>query len=544
MHREQRSVIYAALLLALAPAPLGAASFVYEGQLDDHGAPANGRYDIQLAVYRDAALGASVDAPVVFSAVDVSNGRFRLEFDARIDGSEHAWVEVAVRDAGSTRFSAIPGRTKAMQAPAAIGACWSSIGDSGSNPATHFLGTTDAQPLVLRTRNAQSLRIEPSAELFAGSPITANVIAGSSANGVTAGVRGATISGGGVPTGDSDPIFTNEAPNRVTDAYGTVGGGFANRAGDDAGTALDQTYATVGGGSQNIARDGSTTVAGGTRNSAIGFASTVGGGLGNSAQLLYSTVGGGTDNAAFGFASVVGGGQLNCAGGNNSWAGGKRAKVRPQVNPGGTGACSGLTYPGGSGDEGSFVWADSSQNADFVSTSTNQFLIRAEGGMAVNTNDPAGSDLRVNGTVRVDGTLRVDTLGTFSAGSPTLCRNIGNQIALCSSSRRYKDDIADLPPSLDAVLALRPVSYQWKVTGVPDIGFVAEEVAELDERLITRNDNGEIEGVKYERLSALLASAVQEMAAREQLQAREIDDLRKDLAELRTLIETQRTGDR
>ena len=177
MHREQRSVIYAALLLALAPAPLGAASFVYEGQLDDHGAPANGCYDIQLAVYRDAALGASVDAPVVFSAVDVSNGRFRLEFDARIDGSEHAWVEVAVRDAGSTRFSAIPGRTKAMQAPAAIGACWSSIGDSGSNPATHFLGTTDAQPLVLRTRNAQSLRIEPSAELFAGSPITANVIA-------------------------------------------------------------------------------------------------------------------------------------------------------------------------------------------------------------------------------------------------------------------------------------------------------------------------------------------------------------------------------
>jgi hypothetical protein len=69
-------------------------------------------------------------------------------------------------------------------------------------------------------------------------------------------------------------------------------------------------------------------------------------------------------------------------------------------------------------------------------------------------------------------------------------------------------------------------------------------VAELDERLITRNDSGEIEGVKYERLSALLASAVQEMAAREQLQAREIDDLRKDLAELRTLIETQRTGDR
>ena len=158
--------------------------------------------------------------------------------------------------------------------------------------------------------------------------------------------------------------------------------------------------------------------------------------------------------------------------------------------------------------------------------------------MAVNTNDPGSSMFRVNGTIRVD------TLGTNSAGAPTLCRNAGNQIALCSSSKRYKDDIADLPPSLNAVLALRPVSYRWKVTGTPDVGFVAEEVAKLDERLITRNEAGQIEGVKYERLSALLASAVQEMAAREQLQSGEIEQLRKELASLRTLIESQRKGDR
>lgn len=227
----------------------------------------------------------------------------------------------------------------------------------------------------------------------------------------------------------------------------------------------------------------------------------------------------------------------NCAGGDYSWAGGIFAKVRPAADPGGSGSCSGLTYPGGAGDAGTFVWADE-QAGDFISTGPNQFLIRAAGGMAVNVNNPGSSTFRVNGTIRVD------TLGTNSAGAPTLCRNIGNQIALCSSSKRYKDDIADLPPSLDAVLALRAVSYRWKANGAPDIGFVAEEIAELDERLITRNDNGEIEGVKYERLSALLASAVQEMAAREDLQAREIDQLRKDLAELRALVVTQRKGER
>jgi hypothetical protein len=546
--------VYAALLLALASAPLGAASFVYEGQLDDRGVPANGRYDVQLAVYPDLELGATLAEPMVFDAVEVVDGRFRLEFDAKLESGEPAWVALAVRDVGADAFSAIPGRTKATQAPAAIGACWSSVGDSGSNPATHFLGTTDAQPLVLRTGNVRSLRIEPSAELFAGTPITANVIAGSSANSVTAGVRGATIAGGGVPTGASDPNFTREAPNRVTDVYGTVGGGYANLAGDDAGTTVDRGFATVGGGLNNRAmRVASTvsggldnvsggdygTVGGGFANNSIGIQSTVGGGYRNMSTGNDSTVGGGFDNTASGWASTIAGGEDNCAGGERSWSGGTHAKVRPGVDSGGAGTgCAGVAASGdANGDEGTFAWADS-QAADFISTGPNQFLVRAAGGMAVNANDPLGSALRVNGTIRVD------TLGVFSAGASPLCRNSSNQISLCSSSKRYKDDIADLPPSLDAVLALRPVSYNWKVTGAPDIGFVAEEVAELDERLITRNDSGEIEGVKYERLSALLASAVQEMAAREQLQAREIDDLRRDLAELRMLIETRRTGSR
>ena len=66
---------------------------------------------------------------------------------------------------------------------------------------------TDARigTFEIRTADVRSLRIEPSAEIFGGSPITTNTIAGSSANEVLPGVRGATISGGGVPSGDSDP---------------------------------------------------------------------------------------------------------------------------------------------------------------------------------------------------------------------------------------------------------------------------------------------------------------------------------------------------
>jgi hypothetical protein len=49
--------------------------------------------------------------------------------------------------------------------------------------------------------------------------------------------------------------------------------------------------------------------------------------------------------------------------------------------------------------DGTFVWGDS-QNADFNSTATDQFLVRAAGGVGINTTNPAAT-LDVNGSLRV-----------------------------------------------------------------------------------------------------------------------------------------------
>lgn len=452
---------------------------------------------------------------------------------------------------------------------------WGLSGNGGTNPATNFIGTTDAQAFVVRTQNVPSLRIEPSAILFGGAPITTNTVAGSSANNISAGVRGATIAGGGVPSGDSDLDFDSEAPNRVTDAYGTVGGGYANRAGDEAGTVTDRAFATVGGGqanaasgswsnvdggfaniasrnsstvgggASNVAGGGWSTVAGGVSNTASGSWSTVGGGDTNiasgdrsavaggqlnTASGFVSTIGGGGGNTASGSRSTIGGGSFNCAGGDRSWAAGTDAKVRPGSDAGAAGnGCVGVALSGdANGDNGTFVWADD-QFVDFVSTGPRQFLVRAQGGMAINSNDPVSNALRVNGT------LRVDTLG--GAAATTLCRNANNQISACSSSARYKRDIVDLSLGLDTALRLRAVGYRWKNTGAADVGFVAEEVAKIDERLVVRNDAGDIEGVKYDRLTAVLANAVQELAARESLAEETIAELAKANAELRARVD-------
>ena len=270
-------------------------------------------------------------------------------------------------------------------APSASG--WGLSGNAGTNASTNFIGTTDGEAFSVRVDNQRVARFEAIALTGPAGGHTANVLLGSRHNLITSGVRGATIAGGGVPTGNSDPEFDFDGPNRVTDHYGTVGGGYANRAGNAAGTTIDRAFATVGGGIDNTASGTSSTVGGGVANTASGFRSTVGGGNSNTASGSDSTVGGGFGNTASGDSSTVSGGFENCAGGSSSWAGGTRAVVRPGTAPV-VGSCAGLpAYPGGGGDRGTFVWSDT-QIGNFISTGDDQFLVRARGGIAFNTNTP------------------------------------------------------------------------------------------------------------------------------------------------------------
>jgi hypothetical protein len=197
-----------------------------------------------------------------------------------------------------------------------------------------------------------------------------NVLGGHPSNSVAAGRVGATIGGGGGVIGGE--LFSNT----VTWNFGTVGGGLGNTA---------DGYATVAGGDLNKATGLWSTIAGGSDNVASGEFSAIGGGENNRAAGGRSIVGGGAQNSANGDHATVPGG-LNNAATNNAFAAGTRAKATNQ---------------------GAFVWADS-QNADFASTTNDQFLIRASGGVGINTNNPGTNALLVGGTARITGNLQVD----------------------------------------------------------------------------------------------------------------------------------------
>ncbi|MBS1793037.1 MAG: tail fiber domain-containing protein [Acidobacteria bacterium] len=141
-----------------------------------------------------------------------------------------------------------------------------------------------------------------------------------------------------------------------------------------------------------------------------------------------------------------------------------------------------------------------------------------------------------NPATRLDvaGIVTIRVLGT--AGTTALCMNPSFQIGSCSSSRRYKENIRSFTPGLELVRRLRPVAFDWKANGSKDFGLVAEEVAAVEPLLATVNAEGEIEGVKYDRVGVVLVNAVNEQQTVIENQQRQIDEqnalIRRQQAEL------------
>ncbi|MCL4788462.1 MAG: tail fiber domain-containing protein [Verrucomicrobia bacterium] len=225
-------------------------------------------------------------------------------------------------------------------------------------------------------------------------------------------------------TGDHASVAGGYA-NVATGSFGAVGGGEHN-------SAIGE-LATVSGGWTNNATGRLTTVGGGYANLASGYAATVAGGEENTNAALRSNIGGGFLNqiGPDSWEAVVAGGSINRIGDNAAYStisGGRENVIGSNawggIIPGGylNSVSAPLGLAAGQrakvNHAGTFLWADLTDQ-DFASTSSNQFLIRASGGVAIGTNDPAGATLRVAGSISAD--------GYFGMGSPLRFGTIDNQ---------------------------------------------------------------------------------------------------------------------
>ncbi len=90
--------------------------------------------------------------------------------------------------------------------------------------------------------------------------------------------------------------------------------------------------------------------------------------------------------------------------------------------------------------------------------------------------------------------------------------------AWAGSDIRWKQNITALSGSLDKVIQLKPVNFDWRTSEFPDlhftngtqIGFIAQDVEKIIPEVVTTDNNG-YKGISYERITPVLAGAIQEM---------------------------------
>jgi hypothetical protein len=245
---------------------------------------------------------------------------------------------------------------------------------------------------------------------------------------------GSAVIGGGwhnAASGDSATI-SGGSDNAASGAYAVIGGGLDNKANADNGTvgggetnviSSGAHHSSIGGGANNNIVYGQYAVIGGGADNQVNAAqSVIGGGENNTIgpgieqpapDHDHSTISGGENNGVYADHSTIGGGHNNeiDPGAYQSTIGGGayntiQAGAAYSVIPGGNQNTVGGPHAFAAGFQaramhgGAFVWADWSGGSPFESSANDQFLIRAAGGVGINTNNPQVA-LHVNGTARV-----------------------------------------------------------------------------------------------------------------------------------------------
>ena len=165
-------------------------------------------------------------------------------------------------------------------------------------------------------------------------------------------------------------------------------------------------------------------------------------------------------------------------------------------------------------------------------------------------------DIGNNGVAAEASTIRIGSSQTraFIAGIrgvatgvvdaiPVLIDSTG-QLGTASSSRRYKNEIKPMDQASEAILALKPVTFQYKsdTRGTPQFGLIAEEVAAVNPDLVVRDEKGEIYTVRYEAVNAMLLNEFLKEHRKVEEQEATIAQQRKDFeattAKLKRELET------
>ena len=133
--------------------------------------------------------------------------------------------------------------------------------------------------------------------------------------------------------------------------------------------------------------------------------------------------------------------------------------------------------------------------------------------------------------------------GAAVAGVPVYVTSTG-QLGKQSSSARFKQDIAPLAQRSEPLYQLRPVTFHYKhePQGPTQYGLIAEEVAEVYPELVTRDADGQIDGVRYDALIPLLLNELQHQHHQASMQIQQLAELKAQNESLQAELKAQNEG--
>jgi len=111
------------------------------------------------------------------------------------------------------------------------------------------------------------------------------------------------------------------------------------------------------------------------------------------------------------------------------------------------------------------------------------------------------------------------------------------QLGTTSSSKRFKKEIKAMDKASQAILQLKPVTFEYKndSKGTPQFGLIAEDVAKVNPNLVVPDDKGEAYTVRYDAVNAMLLNEFLK-------EHRKIEEQQTMIAELRSTIAQQQKG--
>jgi hypothetical protein len=251
--------------------------------------------------------------------------------------------------------------------------------------------------------------------------------------------------------------------------------------------------------------------------------------VGTAALLLNTS---GPFNTAVGTAALV----HNDNGGNNTAVG----AFALNGNNGGSNTATGVN-----------ALVNNGVGSNNTATGVNALASNSSGSFNVAIGDSAGVFITGNGNVCIG------TSGTSDVDDTTWIRNVyasvtfarqvyvnaDDHIGTLSSSRKYKEEIKPMNHASEALYALRPVTFRYKKeidpAGMRSFGLIAEEVGAIDPELITCDEHGSPQTVRYDAVNAMLLNEFLKEHRKVQEQAATIAQLKQGMRVLTAQLKAQ-----